>query len=124
MSINSYSCTGNLTRDPELREVSPDRAVCELRVAVDGMGRAGEPGFITVNVFGKPGEAAAEILAKGWLVGINGRLEFREWESEEGQKRTAYQVNGDVEFLAPPRIVPEQPVTPAPARSRRQPVTA
>ena len=121
MSINSYSCTGNLTRDPELRELPSGTAVCELRVAVDGMGRAGEPGFITVNVFGKPGEAAAEILAKGWLVGINGRLEFRQWEPEPGQKRTDYQVNGDVEFLAPPRNLAEPP---EPARSRRQPVTA
>jgi single-strand DNA-binding protein len=121
MSINSYSCTGNLTRDPELRELPSGHTVCELRVAVDGMGRAGDPGFITVNVFGKPGEAAAEILAKGWLVGVNGRLEFRQWEPESGQKRTDYQVIGGVEFLAPPRSAGEQSTL---ALSHGEPVTA
>ena len=77
MSVNRFVCTGNLTRDPELAGARPTGSrVCGLRVAVDGMGRAAEPGFINVSVFGKPGEAAAEILGKGWLVGVDGRLEY------------------------------------------------
>ncbi|MHB8233484.1 MAG: single-stranded DNA-binding protein, partial [Solirubrobacteraceae bacterium] len=96
-------CTGNLTKDPELRQTSSGVSVCELRVAVDGMGRGIEVGYINVNVYGKPGEAAAENLGKGWLVAIDGRLEFGQWETDDGQKRHDYTVTGNVEFLSPPR---------------------
>jgi single-strand DNA-binding protein len=121
MSVNRYICTGNLTRDPELRELPSGTTVCELRVAVDGMGRAGEPGFINVSVFGKAGEAAAQYLAKGWLVGVDGRLDFTEWELTGGEKRHDYTVIGNVEFLSAPRAdEPEH----APSRGRRQAVAA
>lgn len=113
MNINRYICTGRLTRDPELKELSPRSTVCELRLAVDGMAGAGEPGFINVSVFGKPGEAAAECLRKGWLVAVDGRLGFREWETQTGERRREYAVIGSVEFLAPPRSI-EQTGKPAP----------
>lgn len=102
MSVNRCICTGRLTRDPLLQELPTGSTVCELRVAVDSMGRGGETGFIDVRVYGKPGEAAAEQLAKGWLIAVDGRLEFREWESESG-KRHDYSVIGNVQFLAAPR---------------------
>jgi single-stranded DNA-binding protein len=38
MNINKYLCTGRLTKDPELRQVSEEQSVCQLHVAVDGMG--------------------------------------------------------------------------------------
>jgi single-strand DNA-binding protein len=120
MSINRYTCTGNLTKDPELRELPSGEKVCELRLAVDGMGGMEEPGFITVSVFGRGGEAAAQYLSRGWLVAIDGRLQFGEWESEE-RKRHEYTVVGNVEFLAPPRSEQESPRRPS---SRRDPVTA
>ena len=68
MNINKCICTGRLTKDPVLRRISEEMSVCELRLAVDRMGRGREVGFINVSVFGKAGEAAAEYLAKGWLV--------------------------------------------------------
>lgn len=64
MNINKYICTGHLTKDPELKQVSEELSVCQLRLAVDGMGSSREVGFINVSVFGKGGEAAAEYLAK------------------------------------------------------------
>ena len=103
MSINNYICTGRLTRDPELRALPKGSNVCDLRLAIDGMGRGGEPGFINVAVFGKPGEAAAEHLTKGWLVAVDGRLSFAEWETDGGEKRREHSVVGNVEFLAAPR---------------------
>jgi single-strand DNA-binding protein len=102
MNINKYICTGRLTKDPELRALPNGTSVCELRVAVDGMGRGQEVGYINVSVFGNGGEAAARHLSKGWLVAVDGRLEFGEWEGKDG-KRHDYTVIGNVEFLTAPR---------------------
>jgi single-strand DNA-binding protein len=124
MSVNRFVCVGNLTRDPEIRELPSGSTVCGLRVAVDGMGRAAEAGFISVSVYGKPGEAAAEYLGKGWLVAVDGRLEYREWETEDGDKRHDHSVVGNVEFLAPPRPAEQEEPPPRPARRRREPVAA
>ncbi len=60
MNINKIICTGRLTKDPELRQVSEEMKVCQLRLAVDGMGRGREVGYVNVAVFGKAGEAAAK----------------------------------------------------------------
>ena len=122
MNINKCICTGRLTKDPELRTVSDDVKVCQLRLAVDGMGRGREVGYINVSVFGKAGEAAAGYLAKGWLVAVDGRLEYGEWASE-GSKRHDYTVVGNVEFLTAPRPAGE-PEPAKPARSVRKAVAA
>ncbi len=129
MNINKYVCTGRLTKDPELRQVSSELTVCHLRLAVDGMGRGREVGYINVSVFGKAGEAAAEYLSKGWLVAVDGRIELGQWETDSGEKRHDYTVVGNVEFLTAPRPAEEQ-ATPAPAaeakpaRKKREPVAA
>ena len=52
--------------------------------------------------YGKPGEAAAKVLSKGWLVAFDGRLEYHEWDGEHG-KRNAIAGVGNVEFLSAPR---------------------
>ena len=101
--MNAIHLTGRLTRDPELRQLPQDAMVCELRLAVDGMGRGREVGYVDVAVFGKPGEAAARVLAKGWLVAVYGRLVYREWSAADGGKRSAHSIVGNVEFLAAPR---------------------
>jgi len=101
--MNSINITGRLTSDPELRSLPSGDAVCSLRLAVDGLAPGRETGYINVTCFGKPGEAAARVLGKGWLVAVDGRLEYHEWESDEGSKRHDYQVVGSVEFLAAPR---------------------
>jgi single-strand DNA-binding protein len=121
MSVNKYIGIGNLTRDPELRELPSGTHVCELRLAVDGMARAGEVGYINVSVYGKPGEAAAKHLGKGWLVAVDGRLEFGHWETDAGEKRHDYAVVGSVQFLSPPRPADEEAKVP---RRRREPVAA
>jgi single-strand DNA-binding protein len=108
VNINKYICTGRLTKDPELRELPNGTSVCELRVAVDGMGRNREVGYINVSAFGNGGEAAAKHLTKGWLIAVDGRIEFGGWDSKDG-KRHDYSVVGNVEFLAAPRGA-EEPV--------------
>ncbi len=121
MSINKYIGIGHLTKDPELRELSSGKSVCELRIAVDGMSRGGEVGFINVSVYGKPGEAAAQYLTKGRQVAVEGRLEYAQWETDAGEKRHDYSVVGSVEFLSTPRQAGEEGKAP---RRRREPVAA
>ena len=103
--MNHVTLTGRLTQDPELRTLPSGSTVCRLRLAVTGMGRGGrdETGYINVNAFGNPGEAAARVLTKGWLVAVDGRLQFGEWQTEDNSKRHDYEVVGNVEFLAAPR---------------------
>jgi single-strand DNA-binding protein len=62
MNVNKCICTGRLTKDPELKALASGTSVCKLRLAVDGMGRGREVGYINVSVFGKAGEAATEYL--------------------------------------------------------------
>jgi single-stranded DNA-binding protein len=92
MNINKIICTGRLTKDPELGQVSDEMKVCQLRLAVDGTGRGRDVGYINVSAFGKGGEAAAEYLGKGWLVAVDRRLECAHgWarESAPGARRVA-----------------------------------
>ena len=102
--MNAITLTGRLTQDPELRELPSGDTACRLRLAVDGMGRGGrdQVGYINVTTFGNPGEAAARVLAKGWLVAVDGRLEYGEWQTDD-TRRHDYEIVGNVEFLAAPR---------------------
>jgi single-strand DNA-binding protein len=98
---------GNLTRDPELRHTPTGTAVCSLRLAVNTRrkdGATGEwtekPNYFDITVWGNQGENCAQYLAKGRPVGIDGRLEWREWEAQDGTKRQAVEVIADtVQFL-------------------------
>jgi single-strand DNA-binding protein len=104
-AMNNITLTGRLTQDPELRTLTSGGTVCRLRLAVNGMGRGGrdEPGYINVSAFGNAGEAAARVLTKGWLVAVDGRLQYGEWQTEDNSKRHDYEIVGNVEFLAAPR---------------------
>jgi single-strand DNA-binding protein len=106
-NINRVVMTGNLTRDPELRSLPSGMAVCSLRIACNTRRKnnsTGEwedkPNFFDVTVWGAQGENCAKFLAKGRPVALDGRLEWREWESPEGQKRQAVDIIADsVQFL-------------------------
>jgi len=110
--MNSINITGRLTSDPELRALPSGESVCRIRLAVDALAPHGETGYVNVSCFGKPGEAAARVLGKGWLVAVQGRLAYRAWENGEGGKRHDYEIIGNVEFLTAPRATAEaeQPV--------------
>ena len=101
--MNSVQLIGRLTRDPELRATGDGGPVCSLRLAVDRMGRGAEVGYVDVAVWGKPAQACAEHLSRGWLVAVAGRLEYREWTAQDGSKRSGHAVVGSVDFLAAPR---------------------
>ena len=105
-AINRVVLVGNLTRDPELRHTPSGTAVCNLRRAVntrrkDETGQwVDKPNYFDVTVWGNQGERCAQYLAKGRPVAVDGRLEWREWETPEGNKRQAVDVVADtVQFL-------------------------
>jgi single-strand DNA-binding protein len=106
-NINRVVLTGNLTRDPELRSLPSGMAVCSLRVACNTRRKnnsTGEwedkPNYFDVTVWGAQGENCARFLAKGRPVAIDGRLEWREWTTQEGQTRQAIDIIADaVQFL-------------------------
>ncbi len=105
-NINRVIITGNLTADPELRSLPSGTSVCKLRVACNTRrkdGASGEwvdkPNYFDVTVWGAQGENCARYLAKGRGVAVDGRLEWREWESDAG-KRSAIDIIADsVQFL-------------------------
>ncbi|NLE23367.1 MAG: single-stranded DNA-binding protein [Actinobacteria bacterium] len=108
-SINSVVIVGNLTRDPELRATPSGTSVCSLRVAVNDRvkdpisGEWGDkPNYFDVDVFGGQGERCAQYLARGRQVAVSGRLRWREWEAQDGQKRQAVSIVADnVQFIGP-----------------------
>jgi single-strand DNA-binding protein len=104
-NINRVIVTGNLTRDPELRNTPGGTSVCKLRIAVNSSRKTAEgnwedkPNYFDVTVWGAQGENCATYLSKGRPVAIDGRLDWREWE-QEGQKRQAVEIIADrVQFL-------------------------
>jgi single-strand DNA-binding protein len=105
-NINRVVLVGNLTKDPELRQTPSGMAVCSLRLAVntrrkDSSGQWTEkPNYFDITVWGAQGENCAQYLSKGRPVGIDGRLEWREWDAQDGTKRQAVEVVADtVQFL-------------------------
>ena len=105
-NINRVVLVGNLTRDPELRHTPGGTPVCSLRIAVNSRRRdesgqwVDKPNYFDITVWGNQGERCAQYLAKGRPVAIDGRLEWREWETPEGNKRQAVDVVADtVQFL-------------------------
>ncbi len=105
-TINRVVLVGRLTRDAELRSLPSGRSVCSLRIACNGSrrdddGQAVErPNYFDVSVFGASAESVSRYTRKGSRVGIDGRLEWREWETAEQQRRQAVSVVADlVQFL-------------------------
>jgi single-strand DNA-binding protein len=106
-NINRVVLVGNLTKDPELRHTPSGNPVCKLRIAVNtrqkdaATGQWGDkPNYFDVTVWGNQAESCAQYLSKGRPVGIDGRLDWREWEAQDGSKRQAVEIIADtVQFL-------------------------
>lgn len=107
-NVNVVVITGNLTRDPELRSTPTGTPVCKLRVAVNSRrkdGQTGEwvdkPNYFDVTVWGAQGENCANYLSKGRPVAVEGRLDWREWEAQDGSgKRQSVEIIANsVQFL-------------------------
>jgi len=95
--FNKVILIGNLTRDPELRYTPQGTSVCNFGIAVNRKYKQGEEmkeevTFINIVVFGKQADTCGQYLNKGSSVLIEGRLQERRWETEDGQKRSKHEV--------------------------------
>lgn len=101
--LNVIVLIGRLTKDPELRYTQTGKAVATLRLAVDrGFSSQGEKetDFIDVIAWERLAETVANYLQKGRLVGVQGRLQIRHYETQEGQRREkAEVVANQIRFL-------------------------
>ena len=105
-NLNKVLLIGNLTRDPELRYVPSGTAVATFTIAVNRVytSQAGEKkeevSFIRIVVWGRRAEVCGEYLSKGSPIFVEGRLQSRDWETQDGQKRSTVEVIADnVQFL-------------------------
>jgi single-strand DNA-binding protein len=96
-SFNKVILLGNLTRDPEMRYTPSGTPVASFGLAVNRRYRQGdeqkeEVCFVDISTFGRQAELAGEYLSKGRMVLIEGRLQFRTWEDQNGQRRSKLDV--------------------------------
>lgn len=102
--LNRIILIGRLTRDPELRYVPSGQPVASFTLAVDRpfVNQQGERAtdFIDIVAWRKLAEQVTQHLSKGRLVAVEGRLQIRSYETQDGQKRKAAEVVADaVRFL-------------------------
>ena len=105
-SFNKVILLGNLTRDPELRYLPSGTPVSTFGLAVNrrynqGDERKEEVCFVDIVAFSRQAEIAGEYLSKGRMALIEGRLRWRTWESQDGQKRSKHEVVADMIHLMP-----------------------
>jgi len=100
MADNTVTLVGNLTRDPELRFTTGGRGVAQFGLAVNRRYQQNgewqdQTSYFNIVAWGTLGENIAATLTKGMRVIVSGRLEQREYQTREGDKRTAIEVNAD-----------------------------
>jgi len=107
--INRVVLTGRLAADPELRYTQSGQALATFRIAVNRRWQDSQTGdwkddamFVPIVVWGKQAENCSTYLQKGRLVAVDGRLQVRSFETQEGDKRRMTEVVGQaVHFLGP-----------------------
>ena len=107
MSINKVIVTGNLTRDPELRETQGGLQVLTFDVAVNDRRKNQQTqqwedyaNFVDCAMFGNRAASVARFLSKGAKVAIEGKLRWSQWQAKDGSSRSKLTVAVDeIEFL-------------------------
>ena len=106
--LNTIVLIGRLTRDPELRYTPSGTAVCSFSLAVDrpytNQQGERETDFIDIVVWRREAETVSQHLSKGRMAAVQGRLQIRSYETQDGQKRKVAEVVAEtVRFLDRPR---------------------
>lgn len=114
MSVNRIVLSGRLTADPVLRVAGDSKAViCTMRLAIQRRRSNGQDKgavFIDVTTFDRQAQNCAKYLRKGARVAIDGRLEYSQWKTENGQLHSKHEVIAqEVEFLDPAKAPADQP---------------
>lgn len=101
VSFNRVILAGNLTRDPELRFTNDGVPVCSFGLAVNRVrSRNEEVDFFDISAWRELGETVANYKKKGDPILVEGRLQYRTWEAQDGSKRSKVDVVADtVQFL-------------------------
>ncbi len=107
-SFNRVILMGNLTRDPEYKQLTSGQAVCRLGLASNRSFKNKQSGsmvqevcYVDVDVWGPQAETCRQYLAKGRPVLVEGRLKFDSWQEPDGAKRSKHSIVADrVTFLA------------------------
>lgn len=104
-SLNKAMVIGNLTRDPELKKLPSGQAVTSFGVATnrvynDAAGvKKEQADFHNIVAWGKLAEICAQYLVKGRKVYVDGRMQTREWEGQDGQKRFRTEIVADTMII-------------------------
>jgi single-strand DNA-binding protein len=110
-NLNKVFLIGRLTRDPELRYTPGGQAVANFGLAVNREfptkdGRKEDTCFVNLVIWGKRAEVCAEYMKKGSLIFVEGRLQYRKWETQDKEKRSTMEVVvEDFQFLDKPASV-------------------
>lgn len=118
MAINKATITGNITRDPELRQTQGGTSILSIGVAVNDRRKnqqTGEwedyPNFIDCKLFGNRATGVAPHLEKGMKVAIEGKLNQSRWQADDGTNRSKIEIIVDeIEFMAKRDGSQQQPV--------------
>ena len=101
-NINTITVSGNVTRDPELRFTPSGQGVCSFSVAVNRSWQnrqtqewEEQTSFFDVKAWAQLGQNISDTLSKGSRVVVSGRLEQRSWETEQGERRYAFEIVAD-----------------------------
>ena len=105
---NRIIIVGNLTRDPELKQLSSGQAVCRMSIATNRQFKNRQTGmqtqevcYIDIDVWGVQAESCQKFLAKGRSVLVEGRLKFDSWQDQQGATRSKHSITADrVVFLS------------------------
>ena len=102
MSFNKTILMGNLTRDPEIRSLPSGQTVTNFGLAVNETWTDKASGekreevcFVDVDAWGRQGEVVLEYFSKGKPILVEGKLKFRQWEAEDGGKRSKHSITLD-----------------------------
>src|ERR687890_1035073 len=122
VSFNRVVLGGNLTRDPELRFTQAGVPVCSFGIAVNRVrSRNEEVDFFDISAWRELGETIATYKKKGDPILVEGRLQYRTWEAQDGSKRSKVDVvSENVQLLGRPGD-PQEAGAPAGARGRQAP---
>lgn len=102
--LNKVILMGRLVADPELKRTQNDVAVVSTRIAVDrdykAAGQERQADFIDIVCWRNTAEFVSRYFTKGQMIALTGSLQSRQYETKEGQKRTAYEVVCDQVYFA------------------------
>lgn len=95
MTLNRIIIGGNLVRDPELKQTAQGVSVCSISIAVHRIAKEDKTDFFEVVCWRQGAEYIAKYGKKGDTVVVSGRMQSRDWEDKQGNKRTSWEIVAD-----------------------------